>query len=101
MGAAALAAIEGFVREPQHPVGEEIEIRLKRLPEAFDGFRIAQISDIHFGPYLDRQGVERGVQLAQGMHPDLLVLTGDLVSHSIGKANGLDGARARQTLCEM
>jgi predicted MPP superfamily phosphohydrolase len=27
------------------------------------------------------------------MHPDLLVLTGDFVSHSIGKANGLDGAR--------
>ena len=93
MGAAALAAIEGFVREPRHPVGEEIEIRLKRLPDAFDGFRIAQISDIHFGPYMDRQGVERGVQLARGMHPDLLVLTGDFVSHSIGKANGLDGAR--------
>ena len=65
MGAAALAAIEGFVREPRHPVGEEIEIRLKRLPDAFEGFRIAQISDIHFGPYMDRQGVERGVQLAR------------------------------------
>jgi uncharacterized protein len=92
LGAAALAAVEGFVREPRHPVGEEVEIRLRRLPEAFDGFRIAQISDIHFGPFMGKEGMERGVEVAKGLRPDFVVLTGDFVSHSIGKAHGIDGA---------
>ena len=87
-----MAALEGFVREPRHPVGEEVEVRLKRLPEAFDGFRIAQISDIHFGPYMGREGVERGLRVARELRPDLVLLTGDFVSHSIGKAHGIDGA---------
>jgi len=40
-------------------------IQLARLPEAFEGFRIAQITDIHFGPYMDEPGLERAVRLAQ------------------------------------
>jgi uncharacterized protein len=95
-GAAALAsvaAVDGFLREPHHPVVEHIEIRLSRLPEAFHGFRIAQITDIHFGPYMGRKGVERAVRIAQSLRPDLLVLTGDFVSHPFHRRNGPTGAR--------
>ena len=92
LGVAALAAVEGLVREPRHPIGEEVEVRLRRLPEAFDGFRLAQISDIHFGPFMGKSGVERGVAVAKSMRPDFVVLTGDLVSHSLGKTHGADGA---------
>jgi predicted MPP superfamily phosphohydrolase len=60
--AGGLAAFEGFIREPRHPIGEEMEVRLARLPEAFDGFKIAQISDIHYGPYMNQAGVECGSQ---------------------------------------
>jgi len=92
LGVAALAAVEGLVREPRHPIGEEVEVRLRRLPEAFDGFRLAQISDIHFGPFMGKSGVERGVAVAKSMRPDFVVLTGDFVSHSLGKTHGADGA---------
>jgi uncharacterized protein len=97
VGLAALAGagltVEGFVREPQHPVTERIQVRLTRLPEGFHGFRIAQITDIHFGPYMDRAGLERAVRLAQGFQPDLVVLTGDFVSHPFHQRNGLEGAK--------
>lgn len=85
--------MEGFVREPQHPVTESIQIRLARLPEAFHGFRIAQITDIHFGPYMDRAGLERSVRLGQAFQPDLIALTGDFVSHPFRQRNGWEGAK--------
>lgn len=97
VGLAALSgtalAVEGFFREPQHPVAEHIQVRLARLPEAFDGFRIAQITDIHFGPYMDQPELERSVRIAQGFQPDLVALTGDFVSHPIFGHNGIEGAR--------
>jgi predicted MPP superfamily phosphohydrolase len=97
VGLAALSgtalAVEGFFREPTHPVAEHIEVRLARLPEAFDGFRIAQITDIHFGPYMDEPELERSVHIAQGFQPDLVALTGDFVSHPVFGRNGIEGAR--------
>jgi uncharacterized protein len=97
VGLTALAgtgfAIEGFFREPMHPMAEQIEIRLSRLPEIFDGFRIAQITDIHFGPYMNEPELEKSVRIAQAFQPDLVALTGDFVSHPIFQRNGLAGAR--------
>jgi uncharacterized protein len=97
VGLAALSgsavAVEGFFREPNHPIAEHIEVRLARLPEAFQGFRIAQITDIHFGPYMDQASLERAVRLAQEFQPDLVALTGDFVSRPFRQRNGLEGAR--------
>jgi uncharacterized protein len=95
-GASAIAAIGGadaLFLEPKTLVAERVQVQLKRLPEEFHGFRIAQISDVHFGPYMGKSGLERAVQLAQSFRPDLLVLTGDFVSHPLGEPNGLRGAR--------
>ena len=86
-------SIEGFGFEPRHPVAKKIEIHLARLPEAFEGFRIAQITDIHFGPYMDQELLGRGIALAQEFQPDVVTLTGDFVSHPLGRRNGLAGAR--------
>ena len=97
LGLAGLAAaglsLEGFGREPKHPVAERVEVRLARLPESFDGFRIAQITDIHFGPYMDQELLGSAMRLAQEFHPDVVTLTGDFVSHPFGKRNGNAGAR--------
>lgn len=97
IGLAALAGtgltIEGLIREPEHPVAQNVTIRLSRLPEAFHGFRIAQLSDIHFGPYMDQERLERSVRLAQAFQPELVVLTGDFVSHPLHQHDGPEGAR--------
>jgi predicted MPP superfamily phosphohydrolase len=55
-------------------------IRLKRLPKAFDGFRIAQLSDIHVGPFMTEDQIRRYAAIANELKPHLIVLTGDYVT---------------------
>lgn len=55
-------------------------IKLSRLPKAFDGFQIAQISDIHIGPFMPEAEIRRYVAIANELKPDLIVLTGDFVT---------------------
>lgn len=50
------------------------------LPEAFDGFTITQISDIHSGSFDNMDAVQRGIDLAKAQKSDLFVFTGDLVN---------------------
>ena len=92
MGVAALSVLDGFFLEPKHPVVKRISIRLARLPQEFDGFRIAQISDIHFGPFMGKDGVQRALDLVRPFKPDFVALTGDFVSHSLGHRHGPAGA---------
>lgn len=93
-GLALLGAVDGFVIEPHfRVVGERINISLARLPLEFDGFRIAQLTDIHFGPNIGRWHVERCLEVTRAFNPDLVVLTGDFVGHPLGKGYGPEGAR--------
>ena len=55
-------------------------ISIEHLPEAFVGFRIAQISDIHFAEYTEPSFVERAVERINALRADMVVLTGDFVS---------------------
>jgi predicted MPP superfamily phosphohydrolase len=52
------------------------------LPEAFDGFTITQLSDIHSGSFDNMAAVERGIDLAKAQKSDLFVFTGDLVNNA-------------------
>lgn len=56
-------------------------IYFEDLPEAFDGFTITQISDIHVGSFKDPKHVQKGIDLAIAQNSDLFVFTGDLVNH--------------------
>jgi predicted MPP superfamily phosphohydrolase len=55
-------------------------IHLPRLPAAFEGFRICQLSDIHIGPFMPASEIRRYVAIANHEKPDLIVLTGDFVT---------------------
>jgi predicted MPP superfamily phosphohydrolase/energy-converting hydrogenase Eha subunit A len=52
------------------------------LPEAFDGFTITQISDIHSGSFDNMEAVQRGIDMAKAQKSDLFVFTGDLVNNA-------------------
>jgi len=86
-GATAFAALGVLTaysllgNEVNTPVIEHIQIPIPNLPDALDGFRIVQISDIHYYPFTTLELVERAVEMANGLNPDLIVLTGDFVWH--------------------
>jgi predicted MPP superfamily phosphohydrolase len=56
-------------------------LEFEDLPEAFDGFRIAQISDVHSGSFDSHSSVAKGVQMLQDENADLILFTGDLVNN--------------------
>jgi predicted MPP superfamily phosphohydrolase len=55
------------------------------LPQAFDGFTITQLSDIHSGSFDNTAAVQRGIDLANAQKSDLFVFTGDLVNNIAGE----------------
>jgi hypothetical protein len=57
----------------------QVRLKLPRLPESFSGFRIAQISDIHLGPWMSIERFNDILKLTVDQSPDLLALTGDFV----------------------
>jgi len=56
------------------------ELTFDDLPEAFDGFTITQISDIHSGSFTDQSKVQYALDLVAEQKSDLLLFTGDLVN---------------------
>ncbi len=67
--------------EPYDLVVERHAIGLKRLPRELDGMRVVHLSDIHHSPFTGREQVERAVELANSLQPDIVALTGDYISH--------------------
>lgn len=57
------------------------ELLFDDLPEEFNGFTIAQISDVHAGSFNNPRAVQRGIDLVNRQHADLFVFTGDLVNN--------------------
>jgi hypothetical protein len=79
-GVVAEGALGKVLYEPQETVVSQVGVTLKRLPSGFDGLRIAQLSDIHFNPFMTTDHLERVVELTKAQKPDLVILTGDFVS---------------------
>ncbi|WP_304772015.1 metallophosphoesterase [Paramuribaculum intestinale] len=59
----------------------EVDFEFPHLPAAFDGFKIVQISDLHVGTYGDDDRfVRKLVGVINGLHPDAVMFTGDIVN---------------------
>lgn len=56
------------------------KIVLKGLPNAFKGFKIIHISDIHSGSLKDKAAVLKGIALIEKQNADIVLFTGDLVN---------------------
>src|SRR5262245_3198499 len=59
---------------------ERVKLTLPRLSPAFSGYRMAQISDIHIGGWMTRERFDEVAELVNGLHPDLIAVTGDFVT---------------------
>ena len=101
LGAALVGTLMAFVGRPRL---REHEIEIAGLPALFDGYRVAQISDLHCGPFADGARVDRWVAAVNRLEVDLVAVTGDLIASgstfvpvvatSLGKLRGRDGVFA-------
>jgi len=85
VAAAALALLAYGLFEAGWLRTRVLEVPIQGLPEELDGLRIAHLSDFHLGiPSRGRVATERAVAWVARRKPDLVCVTGDLVSHPRG-----------------
>ena len=94
------AAIVGGVRAlRRRPVVRRRDIEIADLPPGLDGYRVAQISDLHCGPFVSPAQVRRWVADVNALGADLVAVTGDLIAsgdrYVTGVSEALGGLRAR------
>ena len=93
---AALGAAGAFGQRPRLRTRD---IDIVGLPDAFDGFRVAQISDLHCGPFASGARVDSWVAEVNRLEPDLIAVTGDLIANGSAfvsvVATALGALRAR------
>lgn len=83
VGLLVLVAASVAHREARRgPRDVRVEIELARWPQALDGYRIAQISDIHIGPMLGRRFARELTERVNALQADLVAVTGDLADGS-------------------
>lgn len=56
-------------------------LHFEDLPDAFDGYRITQISDIHSGSFDNKEKIEYAIDLINEQKSDVLMFTGDMVNN--------------------
>lgn len=81
--ALGLGASGWAVKEAARINIKRVEVPLAKLPKELDGTTIVQLSDVHVGPTIGRQFIEELVQTVNGLAPDLVAITGDLVDGSV------------------
>jgi len=77
---------------------KQVDVVSERVPLAFEGYRIAQISDLHLDCFNDEQGhafLNKLIESIEAQHPDIIVFTGDIVSHQSADAEPFHDELAR------
>ena len=88
IGISSSATAYGFHLSRKGPTIIYQDIFLESLPNNFENFTIAQISDLHVGPTIKRKYVEGVLQKIGQVNPDLIAVTGDLVDGSVKHLSG-------------
>jgi uncharacterized protein len=90
-GAAGLALYAGEVERHWIEISRH-EVRIPGLPAAFDGMRIAQLSDIHLDEFSEPFFVRDAVDRVNQLKPDAVFLTGDYITKDLSTRRFAEGA---------
>ncbi|MBC8140179.1 MAG: metallophosphoesterase [Armatimonadetes bacterium] len=88
-GASVAAYADARYIEPGYIEVSHHTAYLPDLPLALDGFAIAQLSDIHYGPVTPEKTIREAIALAMREKPHLVALTGDFVNREVSEAERL------------
>lgn len=86
------AFIYGMVKTATDYKVRKINLILPKLPVAFNGLKVLQISDIHIGSFLTQEPIQKALQLIKAQKPDVIFFTGDLVNTLTEEANSFKEA---------
>lgn len=92
---AALAGGYAFAAEPRWFDVTRRRFTVRGLPSSLDGFTIAQLTDIHHGPWTSLAGVRAVVDATNALGVDLVALTGDYVHQSAAYIRPVIGELSR------
>lgn len=82
-GLAVAVSVIGYFNARGLAKVKRVDVPITDLPTEFEGFTIAQISDIHVGPTIKAPYLNRIVDGVNGLKPDAIAITGDLVDGSV------------------
>ena len=83
IGLAALLTARGLYAARRNPRVVDVTVPIDGLPPSLQGFRIAQITDLHVGPTIKGDFVAAVVETVNDLHVDLIAFTGDLADGSV------------------
>ncbi len=77
-----ISILQGITRGRYNYKVKNINLSFNNLPEAFNGFRVLQISDWHIGSFYGQSGkIQEAVDLINAQNADIILFTGDIVNN--------------------
>lgn len=83
----AVGFIYGMVKGAYNYKVHKVKVPSSKIPGAFNGFKIVQLSDIHVGSFNDTVALNRAFDIVMEQKPDLILFTGDLVNNHSDETN--------------
>lgn len=83
LAAATLLSAAGVYNAIKVPGVQRSELTLEKLPREFDGFTIVQLTDLHASRLLTRSWMQSVMEKTNELHPDLIVVTGDMADGKV------------------
>jgi len=80
-----LVTLLGFLNARRTAAVVKVDVPIKGLPPALQGFTLAQLSDIHVGPTIKQPYLRRIVDKVNALDADVVAITGDLVDGKVGE----------------
>lgn len=80
-----LVTLLGFLNARRTAAVVRVDVPIKGLPAAWQGFSVAQISDVHVGPTIKQGYLRRIVDKVNALQADVVAITGDLVDGRVSE----------------
>ncbi len=90
--------LDSLLVEPRWVQVNRYRFPVVNLPEAFQGFTIVQLSDLHCSKYVSAGYLRRVVRMVNALSPDVVVITGDFVR---GSSDHIDAGEVSGVLAEL
>ncbi|MEI6021805.1 MAG: metallophosphoesterase [Bacteroidota bacterium] len=91
----AIGFLYGMVKGAYKYRVHKVKVPSPNLPEAFNGFKIVQISDIHTGSFLDDSALNKAFDIVMQQGADMILFTGDLVNNESTETAGYESTFSR------